>query len=110
MFVTAFAQEAQAGAATAAAQSPILGFMPFFLIIGIIYFLIIRPQKKSQDDHARMIAALGKNDEIVTSGGIYGTVVNIQEDSITVRVDDNTRIKVQKTAVSRLVKSRGTEE
>jgi preprotein translocase subunit YajC len=49
-----------------------------------------------------MLGALEKNDDIVTSGGIHGTIVNIQDDVVTLRIDDNTRIKIQKSSISRL--------
>jgi len=80
--------------------------MPIALIFIIFYFLLIRPQKKTQQDHAKMLETLAKNDEVMTSGGIYGTIVNIQNDIITLRVDDNTRIKVQKSSISRLKKEK----
>ena len=49
-----------------------------------------------------MLASLKKNDDVVTSGGIYGTVANVQNDIVTLRIDDNTKIKVQKSAISKL--------
>ena len=53
-----------------------------------------------------MIEALTKNDEVITSGGMYGTIVNIQDGIVTLRVDDNTRIKVQKSSISKLKKEK----
>lgn len=105
MFALAFAQEAHASAQSASQQaSPLMSLMPIALIFIIFYFLLIRPQKKQQQEHAVMLSGLKKNDDVVTSGGIHGTIVNIQEDVVTLRVDDNTRIKIQKSAVSRLKK------
>ena len=60
------------------AQSPIVSLMPVVFIFIIFYFLLIRPQKKAQDELKKMIAALKKNDEVITTGGIHGTVVNIK--------------------------------
>lgn len=80
--------------------SPLAGLFPIFLIFVIFYVLLIRPQRKQQRQHQTMISQLKKNDEVVTSGGIHGTVVNVDEQTVTLRVDDNTRIKFQKTAVS----------
>lgn len=105
MLTLALAQT-QSAPAPQVQQSPFISLMPIALIFIVFYFLLIRPQKKKQQEHVKMLEGLKKNDEVVTSGGIYGTIVNIQDDVITVRVDDNTRIKVQKSAVSGLKKSK----
>lgn len=78
--------------------------MPIFLIFGVMYFLLIRPQMKQQRELAQMQAKLKKNDEVVTTGGIHGTIANIKDRTVTLRVDDNVRLEVDKTAVTRLVK------
>ena len=103
MLTLAFAQSTSQ-AAPQATQSPILSLMPIAIIFIIFYFLLIKPQKKKQQEQAKMISELAKNDEVITSGGIYGTIVNIQDNVITLRVDDNTRIKVQKGSISSLKK------
>ena len=74
--------------------------MPVILIFLIFYFLLIRPQKKTQDEHKKMIAALKKNDEVITAGGIHGTVVNVKDITVTLKVDDNVKIEVQKNSIS----------
>ncbi len=99
MLTLAFAQNPGAGTAAQSSANPIMGFMPIILIFVVFYFLLIRPQKKQQQEHKKMISELKKNDEVVTTGGIYGTIVNLQDDVITLRVDDNTRIKVQRGSV-----------
>lgn len=78
--------------------------MPIFLIFGVMYFLLIRPQMKQQRELAQMQAKLKKSDEVVTTGGIHGTIANIKDRTVTLRVDDNVRLEVDKTAVTRLVK------
>ena len=92
------------GAAAAPAAGGFASFVPLILIFGVFYFLLIRPQKKTQQEHAKMIENLQKNDEVITAGGMYGTIVNIQNDIVTLRVDDNTRIKLQKSSISKLKK------
>lgn len=77
---------------------------PMLLIFGVMYFMLIRPQMKQQKDLARMQAGLKKNDEVVTAGGMHGTVVNVKDSVVTLRVDDNVRIDVDRSAVSRRVK------
>ncbi|MBU1128611.1 MAG: preprotein translocase subunit YajC [Candidatus Omnitrophica bacterium] len=109
MMVLAFAQNAETQAAVPQ-QSPIMSFVPIILIFAIFYFVLIRPQKKSQREHVMMLDALKKNDEVTTSGGIFGTIVNIQNDVVTLRVDDNTRIKVEKGFISKIRRSPGALE
>ncbi|NQT33446.1 MAG: preprotein translocase subunit YajC [Candidatus Omnitrophica bacterium] len=108
MLTLAFAQAGGASAgAPQAQQSPIIALLPFLLIFVIFYFLLIKPQKKQQAAHRKMLTELEKNQEVVTSGGIYGTITNVEKenDVITLRIDDNTKIKVQKSAVARLKKA-----
>jgi preprotein translocase subunit YajC len=78
------------------------------LMIGVLfYFMLIRPEKRKQADVQRMQQGLKKNDRVVTVGGILGVVVNVQQgsDEVTLRVDDNTntRIRVLRSAVSRVL-------
>ena len=81
-------------------------------IFAIFYFLLIRPQKKEQERHQSMIAALKKGDEIVTSGGIIGTVVHAEDDRITIRTAETTRIVVERARIARVtsVKSEAKSE
>ena len=76
---------------------------PMLLIFAVMYFMLIRPQVKQQKELARMQASLKKNDVVVTSGGIHGTVVNVKDKVVTLRVDDNVRLDVDRNAVNRLV-------
>jgi len=83
-----------------------LNFVPLIFIFIIFYFLIIRPQQKKQKEHRGMIADLKKNDEIVTTGGLYGTIVNIKEKTFVVRVDENTKIEIEKNSIAHVRKAR----
>ena len=80
--------------------APIMGFLPLILIFIIFYFLIIMPQRKQQKQHKEMIDNLQKNDEVVTMGGLHGTIVNSKEKTFVLRVDDSTKVEVDKSAVS----------
>jgi preprotein translocase subunit YajC len=71
-------------------------------IFAIFYFLLIRPQKKEQQRHQAMIAALKKGDEVVTSGGIIGTVVHAEEDRITIKTAETTRLVVERGRIARV--------
>ena len=86
-------------------MNPVINLVPIVLIFCVMYFLLIRPQAKQQRAVAKMQAALKKNDVVVTIGGIHGTIVNVKEDTVTLRVDDNVRMDVDKTAIARLVKA-----
>ena len=90
-------------------QSPLVSLMPIIFIFIIFYFLLIRPQKKAQDEHKKMIASLKKNDEVVTSGGIHGTITNVKDAAVTLKVDDNVKIDVEKSCIAR-VKRKISEE
>lgn len=91
-----------------ASVNPILNLLPVVLIFIIFYFLLIRPQKKAQDQHKKMISELKKNDEVITSGGIHGTIANVKDHTITLKVDDNVKIEVQKGSIS-IVKRKASE-
>jgi preprotein translocase subunit YajC len=78
----------------------ILNVLPIIVILFLFYFMIIIPQKKQQKKHEEMLAALKKNDTVVTVGGLHGVIVNVKEKTFVLRVDDNTRVEVDKAAVS----------
>ena len=81
------------------------GFNAPFLIMmaaifAVFYFFIIRPQKKREDTRKQMIEAAGKNDRIVTIGGIHGTITKVDEGSVLVQVDDGTKLRIDKNAIA----------
>lgn len=91
-----------------AAQKPPMtaNFVFIGLIFAIFYFLIIRPQKQKQVEHQKMVRSLKKNDEVITIGGIHGTVINVKDNSVILRIADNMKIEVQKNAIAGLKKSK----
>jgi len=92
-------------AAAAGQANPVVFIVQFALIIAIFYFVMIRPQKAEQKKHAQMLKDLAKNDDIVTTGGIHGVVVNVKETTVVIRVDDNVKIEIEKNCVGYLKKS-----
>ena len=76
--------------------------MPIILI-AVMYFLMIRPQMKRQKEHKALLDKLSKGDEVLTNGGIAGTVAEIGDNFITVEVADNVRIRVQKGAIGNVL-------
>ena len=90
-------------AQTAGAAGPLGGlmeFLPIILMFGVLYFLMIRPQMKRQKDHRAMLDKLAKGDEVITSGGIAGTVAAIGESFVTVEVASGVQLRVQKGAIA----------
>ncbi len=75
-------------------------FITFGLVFLIFYFLIIRPQNKKQKEARQMLANLKKGDRVVTIGGIRGTIQSVKDDAVVIKVDDNTKIEFNKTAVA----------
>ena len=73
------------------------------ILIGVMYFLMIRPQMKRAKEHKGMLDKLSKGDEVITSGGIAGVITDIGENFITVEVADNVRLRVQKAAVGNVL-------
>jgi len=98
----AFAQAAPA----AAADSPFgsLGSMlPLVLMFVVLYFVMIRPQMKRQKEHKAMIEALGKGDEIVTTGGLLGKVTKMGETFVSIEVANGVELQVQRSAVTQVL-------
>lgn len=89
-----------AAAAAPAQPSPLMSFAPLIAIFVIFYFLLIRPQQKKAKEHKSMVDNLKKDDRIVTSSGFYGTVVSVGESTVEVKLADNVRIKMLKSAVA----------
>jgi preprotein translocase subunit YajC len=102
---------AQAQSAAPAAPGPggagsFLNLLPFwFFIIVIMYFLMIRPQRKRQQEQQRLISALKTGDKIVTNAGIHGLIANVKETTVMLKIADNVKIEVEKSAITNVVKS-----
>ncbi|HHT73116.1 MAG TPA: preprotein translocase subunit YajC [Firmicutes bacterium] len=74
-------------------------FMPFIIVIGVFYFMVIRPQQKQQKQRREMLDALKKGDRVVTIGGIYGEITLLKEDYVTLKVADKVEIKVRRSGI-----------
>ncbi|TAN60605.1 preprotein translocase subunit YajC [bacterium] len=84
------------------AVNPLLQFFPLITIMLIFYFLLIRPQQKSEKQRKEMLKNIKKNDEVVTAGGVHGVVVNVKDKTVSLRVDDNVKMEVDREAISRV--------
>ncbi len=80
----------------------LLSFLPFILILVIMYLLMIRPQQKKQKEKQKMLEALKKGDNVVTVGGIHGKVVGFADDEkiVIVKVDDNVKLNLDKSSIT----------
>jgi preprotein translocase subunit YajC len=102
-FVLYLLMGAPQGADGAAAANPLMSLLPFVALIAIFYFLILRPQNKKQKETQKMLAALKKGDKIVTIGGIHGTIQLIKEQTVIVKVDEDTKVEFSRSAISTVV-------
>jgi preprotein translocase subunit YajC len=92
------------GGSGGGSANPILTFLPFILMIVVVWFLLIRPQRKRQKELQTMISQLSKGDKVVTNSGILGTIVGITESRVVLRVGDDpksdTKIEMLKSAIA----------
>ncbi|HSL17999.1 MAG TPA: preprotein translocase subunit YajC [Methylomirabilota bacterium] len=91
----------------AAGGSPLSMLLPFVLIFAVFYFIVIMPAKKQQKKKDAMIAGLKKGDRVVTGGGIHGTVATVEDQTLLLKVSENTKIRISKNAVAGLINGDG---
>jgi len=86
-----------------APRSPLMQFLPLIIIFMVMYLILFRGPRKKQQQHQKMVKTLKKNDKVRTIGGIIGTVVDVKDDEITLKVDEssNTKIKVAPSAIGK---------
>ncbi len=76
--------------------------IPLALLFAVFYFLIIRPQTKKASEHSRMLASLKRNDEVVTSGGLIGRIVELGDKVVTVEIAPNVRVRIERPQITAL--------
>ena len=87
------------------AASGFMNLLPFwFFIIVIMYFVLIRPQKKRQQQQQRLVSSLKTGDRVITNAGIHGLIANVKETTVIVKVADNVKIEMEKSAVTNVLK------
>jgi len=79
-------------------------FVPLIFIFIIMYFVMIRPQKKRQEQQKQLIASLKTGDRVVTNAGIHGLISNVKETTVLVKVADNVKIEIDKAAITNVLK------
>lgn len=93
-----------------AGMEGLISFMPLVLIFVIFYFLLIRPQQKKQQEHKAMLNNLKRGDKIVTTGGLYGTIEKLADTTLELKIANQTKIKVSRSAVAGLQPAETTTE
>jgi len=83
-------------------QSGVFGLLPFILIAGIFYLLIIRPMRSRQKNLESLISSLKNGDKVITTGGVYGTIAGVRENTFLLKVSDQVKMEVAKNAVASL--------
>jgi preprotein translocase subunit YajC len=99
MFTDAFAQAAAAGQSQDPKMAMLLTLLQFLPIFVIIYFLLIRPQRQKQKQLDKMLKALKKGDRVLTSGGIFGTVIGVDDVKATLRIAENVKVEFSKSSI-----------
>ncbi|GAA1752575.1 preprotein translocase subunit YajC [Luedemannella helvata] len=97
-------------AANEQAGSGLFQFLPLILIIAAVYFLLIRPQSKRKREQQQMQSSIGPGDEIVTIGGLYGTVTAIDDETVTLEISPGVTARYARGAIARVVTPRPAEE
>jgi preprotein translocase subunit YajC len=87
----------------AGAPPTLISFMPLALVFVVFYLLLIRPQQQKAKEHKVLLANLKKNDEIITSGGMYGRVLSMAEDVITVEIAPNVKVRISRPQIATVV-------
>lgn len=91
---------AQAGGSAPDTSAGLLSLIPFILIFIVFYFLLILPQQRRQKKQRELLEGLKKGDKVITSSGIWGTVTNLDKETATLQVADNTKIRLQRDHIS----------
>jgi preprotein translocase subunit YajC len=84
--------------------SGLISILPFVFIFVIMYYVMLRPQMRRQKEQARLVSTLKTGDRVVTSSGIHGLISNVKDTTVIVKVADNVKLEMEKTAVTNVVK------
>lgn len=103
---------AYASDASTSPGSNLSSFMPLILITAVFYFLVIRPQQKKNKEHQQKMQAMSRGDEVVTSGGIIGTIVNLPEqgDQMTIEIAKDVKVKISKQYIVEFIAKKSDKQ
>jgi preprotein translocase subunit YajC len=105
MIDVAWAQSAPAGG-----PGPLVSMLPLLLIGIVFYFLLLRPQQQKAKEHRLMLENLKKNDEVITAGGLYGRVMGMADQIVTLEVAPNVRVRVSRDQIQTIVAAMRPDE
>jgi preprotein translocase subunit YajC len=97
-----------AGAGETPRGSPFGGLLPLILIFFVFYFLLIRPQQRKVREHQKLLGALKKGDEVISSGGIHGTISMIKGDVVDLKIAEGVKVVLSKSAIATVIQSPAT--
>ena len=92
-------------ASPAGPGSGLFGLLPFLFIFVIMYYVMIRPQMRRQKEQQKLVSALKTGDRVVTASGIHGLITNVKDSTVLVKVADNVKIEMEKSAVTNVLKA-----
>ncbi len=94
---------AQGAGGSGGAPPTLVSFLPLALVFAVFYFLLIRPQQQKAKDHKLVLANLKKNDQIITSGGLYGRVLALADEVVTVEIAPNVKVQISRPQIATVV-------
>ncbi len=96
---------AQAASGASGAPPALVSFLPLLLVFVVFYFLLIRPQQQKAKELRTMLENLKKNDEVITAGGLYGRIMALTEEVVTLEIAQNIRVRVSRPQIASLASS-----
>jgi len=88
----------------------LMGFLPMVLILGVFYFLLIRPQQKKAKDHRELLQSLKKGDAVITQGGLYGKIAGMSDQVVTLEIADKVRVRVARGQIAGLAQTFSSDD
>ena len=100
-----FIAQAQSASPAASPGAGLINLLPFVFIFIAMYYVMIRPQRRRQQEQQRLVAALKTGDRVVTASGIHWLISNVKETTVILKVADNVKIEIEKSAVANVLKA-----
>ncbi|MBL63043.1 MAG: preprotein translocase subunit YajC [Opitutae bacterium] len=91
---------AMAPPADGSGSNPLMGLLPFVLIFAAMWFLLIAPQRKKQKQHEQMVKELQPGTDVVTIGGLHGTITSVKDDRFVLKIADNVKVEISKASIA----------
>ena len=84
-------------------QQQLLSFLPIIIVFVLFYFMLLRPQRKREKERMMMLQSLKRGDKVITIGGLHGTIVDLNEKRVTLKVNDHSRLVFERSAVNQVI-------